>query len=48
MVLFVGVLGVLLFDQILIIATSLCGSYAAIYSIGLFAGNFPDLYNLAK
>lgn len=48
MILLVGYLGILMYDQIVILATSLCGSYAAIFSIGMLANNFPDIYALAK
>ena len=48
MVLFIGTLGVCLLEQIIIIATSFCGSYAAVFSLGLIFGKFPNLYTLAK
>lgn len=35
-------LGFKLFNVIFILATSFCGSFLAIYSIGLLAGNFPN------
>lgn len=43
-----GFLGIKMFDHIVILSTSLCGSYAAIFSIGMLAGHFPDIYTLAK
>ena len=48
MILLVGYLGIRMYDQIVILATSLCGSFAAIFSIGMLANNFPDIYALAK
>lgn len=48
MVLIIGSLSVLLFDYIIIFSTSLCGCYGAAFAVGMYAGDFPNLYTIGR
>jgi len=42
-----GLLAVWLMHNIVIVATSLTGSYLFVYSLSILFGNFPDIYRIA-
>lgn len=42
-----GLIGFSMYDQIIIISSSLGGSFAAVFAIGMLAGKFPNIYALA-
>jgi hypothetical protein len=42
-----GVLAVIFFNTILIIASSVAGSFIFVFSLSIVFGRFPDIYALA-
>ena len=40
--------GYFLFDTVMIVSTSLCGSFCFVFGVGMVVGNFPNIYDLAK
>lgn len=43
-----GFLALSLYNTIIIVSSSLCGSFASVFAVGMLAGHFPDIYALAK
>jgi hypothetical protein len=42
-----GCIGYFMFEKIMIISTSLCGSFCSVFGVGMVLGEFPDIYDLA-